>query len=240
MLFSFPALGWDKAMAEDPIVVVEGGVKHLPSGTLLLTDINLTVSAATSVAVLGRSGSGKSTLLGLLGLLDTFNAGRYLLDGNPVDQARPGVIDVLRGTTIGFIFQRFCLVPHLNALENIEAPLLHERISAKTRHQRAARLLERVELGPHAHKRPHQLSGGEQQRVAIARALIRHPRVVLADEPTGALDIGTAATVLDLLFEQVQQRDAALIIVTHDPLIAARAATTLHLYDGVLHSESEI
>ncbi len=224
------------AVAEPALLAVERGVKRLPSGGPLLTDVNLTVQAATSTAILGRSGTGKSTLLGLLGLMDAFDAGKYLLDGISMADARRDTVDDARGTKLGFVFQRFCLIPHLTALENIEAPLLHRsRLSARARHRRSRQLLDRVELGPHAHKRPHQLSGGEQQRVAIARALVGRPRIVLADEPTGALDTRTASNILDLLLEQVQQRGAALIMVTHDPLIAARAGITVELRDGVLH-----
>lgn len=223
-------------MVEPPVLAVTHGTKHLPSKRPLLTDINMDVSAGMSMAILGRSGSGKSTLLGVLGLMDSFDDGKYLLDGNPVSYERVNATDALRGSTIGFIFQRFCLVPHLTALENIEAPLIHRRhVSAKARRQRAACMLERVGLSPRANHRPRQLSGGEQQRVAIARALVGQPRVVLADEPTGALDTSTASAILDLILEQVQQRDAALVMVTHDPVIAARAATTLHLRDGALH-----
>lgn len=223
-------------MSEAPVVVVEGGVKQLPAMMPLLTRIDLQVRAGTSVSILGRSGSGKSTLLGLLGLLNSFDGGTYLLDGEPVPRSDDRAADRLRSRALGFVFQRFCLLPHLTALENVEAPLLLVRqVSARMRRDRAARWLERVGLAPHAQKRPHQLSGGEQQRVAIARALVGEPRVVLADEPTASLDPATASSVLDLLFEQVHLHGAALIIVTHDPVIAARASRTLFLDHGELH-----
>lgn len=219
----------------DAMLSITRGVKHLPSGEPLLTDINLGVAEGTSAAILGRSGSGKSTLLGILGLMDSLDGGRYLLNGIPTEKARPRVVDEARGSAIGFVFQRFCLIPHLTARENIEAPMLHSRnISRKERRERADELLARVGLEAHRNQRPHQLSGGEQQRVAIARALVRRPGVVLADEPTGSLDTSTADMVLELLLDQVRNRGTALVMVTHDPLVAARTDKTFRLDQGVL------
>lgn len=225
-------------MGERPILHIEHGVKRLPSGAPLLTDVNFTVPAASSTAILGRSGSGKSTLLGVLGIMDSLDGGSYRLDGIPVEKLRARAADRARGRTLGFVFQRFCLIPYLTVLENVEAPLLHRPgVAARTRRRRAMELLERVGLGDHIRKRPHQLSGGEQQRVAIARALVGRPHVVLADEPTGALDTATAGTVLELLLEQVRERGTALVLVTHDPLVAARTSATYQLREGRLHRE---
>lgn len=228
-------------MAERNVLAVEHGVKHLPTGAPLLTDINLTVAEGASTAILGRSGSGKSTLLGVLGLIDAFDSGTYLLDGTPVHALRSRAADRARGGKLGFVFQRFCLIPYLTVAENVEAPLLHRRgISARTRRRRATTLLNQVGLGEHLRKRPHQLSGGEQQRVAIARALVGRPKIILADEPTGALDITTATTVLDLLLAQGREHGTALVLVTHDSLIADRTSATYRLSDGALRREEAI
>ncbi|MFT4230688.1 MAG: ABC transporter ATP-binding protein [Microbacterium sp.] len=226
-------------MSERAVIQVERGAKSLPGGDPLLTDITFQVAAGQSAAILGRSGSGKSTLLGVLGLMDRLDSGRYVLDGRATDQLRARATDRARGETLGFVFQRFCLIPHLSVQENVEAPLLHRRgISARTRRRDSTRLLERVGLGSHLRKRPHQLSGGEQQRVAIARALVGRPRVLLADEPTGALDTTTASSVLELLLEQVRERGVSLILVTHDPLIAQHTSIAYRLHEGTLHPET--
>lgn len=225
-------------MTDRPAIQVDHGTRTLPGGGALLTDITFQVAGGESAAILGRSGSGKSTLLGVLGLMDRFDTGRYLLDGSSIDRLSPDATDRARGEILGFVFQRFCLIPHLTVRENVEAPLLHRRgMSARTRRRDATALLERVGLSGHLRKRPHQLSGGEQQRVAIARALVGRPRVLLADEPTGALDTATAANVLELLFEQVAERGVALILVTHDPLIARHTSVTYRLHDGALQVE---
>lgn len=220
----------------DIVLSVVSATKKLPSGAPLLTDVNLSVPRGRSVSILGRSGSGKGTLLGILGLMDRFDSGTYLLDGKSVAGFRPRAADNARGSTLGFVFQRFCLIPYLTALENVQAPLLHRRkFSVRIRRRRAEDLLERVGLGGHLRKKPHQLSGGEQQRVAIARALVGRPQVILADEPTGALDTANADSVLDLLFEQVEGRGTALVVVTHDELIARRTSDSYRLIDGSLH-----
>lgn len=225
-------------MAERPVIQVDRGAKALPGGAPLLTDVTFQVEAGQSAAILGRSGCGKSTLLGVLGLMDRLDSGRYVLDGRRTDRLRPSAIDRARGETLGFVFQRFCLIPHLTVQENVEAPLLHRRrVSGHTRRRAAAAILERVGLGAHLRRRPHQLSGGEQQRVAIARALVGRPRVLLADEPTGALDTTTAGTVLDLLLDQVREHGVSLILVTHDPLIAQQTSTTYRLHEGALREE---
>lgn len=220
-------------MGDRTLVQMTAGTKSLPGGAPLLTGVDLTVRTGQSVAVLGRSGAGKSTLLGILALMDRLDSGAYALDGRSVTDLRPAAADRARAATLGFVFQRFCLIPYLSAVENIEAPLLHRRgLSARQRRHRAADLLDRVGLREHARQRPGQLSGGEQQRVAIARALVGGPQVVLADEPTGSLDTTTATAVLDLLLESVTNDGTALVLVTHDPLVAARADTTLVLSGG--------
>jgi len=209
----------------------------LPDGSLLhiLTGVDLQVAAGEHVAVVGRSGSGKSTLLNLLGLLDTPTGGAYLLDGEPTDELSARRRSRLRGEVFGFVFQQFNLLPRRTAAENVAAPLLYARGRSYLRRMRTARdMLDRVGLGARADQVPERLSGGEQQRVAIARALVRSPRVVLADEPTGALDVETGASVMALLAEVAAETGAALVTITHDHSVAALADRRFRLDSGHL------
>ncbi|MBO9578488.1 MAG: ABC transporter ATP-binding protein [Microbacteriaceae bacterium] len=209
----------------------------LPDGDRLdiLRGIDLAVDAGDHLSIVGRSGSGKSTLLNLLGLLDTPTSGRIVFDGRPLERLRGGRRDRTRGRDIGFVFQQFNLLPGRTALENAMTPLLYGRGRQFWRRERIARdMLERVGLGHRLHSTPDRLSGGEQQRVAIARALVRGPRLILADEPTGALDVDTGAAVMALLDEVANASDAALITITHDPNIAAMARRRYRLDGGVL------
>jgi putative ABC transport system ATP-binding protein len=209
----------------------------LPDGSLLhiLTGVDLQVAAGEHVAVVGRSGSGKSTLLNLLGLLDTPTGGGYLLDGEPTDRLGARRRSRLRGEVFGFVFQQFNLLPRRTAAENVAAPLLYARGRSYLRRMRTAReMLDRVGLGARADQVPERLSGGEQQRVAIARALVRSPRVVLADEPTGALDVETGASVMALLAEVAAETGAALVTITHDHSVAALAGRRFRLVSGHL------
>ncbi len=201
----------------------------------VLADVNLSVEPGERVAIVGRSGSGKSTLLNILGLLDQPSSGRYLCDGQ--DASSLGDVDLsrLRASFVGFIFQQFHLLDRRTAAENVAEPLLFAGAPARgQRKARAAELLDRVGLSHRANSMPHLLSGGEKQRVAIARALIRNPRVVLADEPTGSLDIATGTLVLDLLFEMSRSERTALVLVTHDEALAARADRVYVLDAGKL------
>ncbi|MGH4029429.1 ABC transporter ATP-binding protein [Actinomycetota bacterium Odt1-20B] len=198
----------------------------------VLRDVNLKIDTGERVAVLGRSGSGKSTLLSLLGLLDTPSSGTYRLDGQDVHALPPRRLDQLRGHAFGFVFQRFCLMDHLTAQENVEAAALHRGEARRKRSRRARKALERVGLADRVTHRPGQLSGGEQQRVALARALAGEPSVLLADEPTGALDEDTGAMVMKQLHDLVSERNLTLIVVTHDPVIAADFSRTIVLDHG--------
>jgi putative ABC transport system ATP-binding protein len=210
---------------------------RLPDGGLLpiLSGIDLTVAPGEHLSIVGRSGSGKSTLLNVLGLLDDPTSGEYLLDGEPTDQLRGRRRARLRGECFGFVFQQFNLLPRRTAAENVAAPLLYARgRDFLTRRRAALEVLDRVGLADRADQVPERLSGGEQQRVAIARALVRRPRVVLADEPTGALDVETGQAVMALLAEAAAAQGAALITITHDPAVAALADRRLRLEAGRL------
>ncbi|MCZ4101161.1 ABC transporter ATP-binding protein [Streptomyces sp. H39-C1] len=199
----------------------------------VLRGVSLTVHSGTSHAVLGRSGSGKSTLMALLGLLDQLDAGTYRVNGQDVHSLRDRDLSAFRGEFFGFVYQRFFLMPHLTALQNVELALVHaSRAGRRQRRQSALEALDRLGLADRAHHRPAQLSGGEQQRTAIARALALVPRVVLADEPTGALDEKTAEDTVSWLLSLCREQDIALVVVTHDPQVAARMDATHHLVEG--------
>jgi len=201
----------------------------------ILRGVDLQVEVGDHVSVVGRSGSGKSTLLNLLGLLDTPTSGRLYFDDVPLEKLSVGQRDRRRGRDVGFIFQQFNLLPGRTALENVMTPLLYASGRQFWRRESiATAMLERVGLGDRKHSKPEQLSGGEQQRVAIARALVRGPRLILADEPTGALDIDTGSSIMKLLDEVTEQSGAALITITHDPAVAALARRHYRLDRGVL------
>lgn len=221
------------------LIRLEGVAKHvlLPDDTRLdiLRSVDLAIAAGDHVAIVGRSGSGKSTLLNLLGMLDSPSEGAVWFHGEPVRRMRRGRLDRLRGRNVGFVFQQFNLLAGRTALENVEMPLGYASGRAFwTRRRAATRMLERVGLGHRLESTPEQLSGGEQQRVAIARALVRRPALILADEPTGALDVETGASVMALLDEIASEADAALVTITHDLHVAARARRHYRLDAGVL------
>jgi len=210
---------------------------ELPGGEKLeiLRGIDLDVAVGDHVSIVGRSGSGKSTLLNLLGLLDTPTSGRITFDGDPLEKLSGARRDRKRGRDIGFIFQQFHLLPGRTALENATTPLMYATgRQFWNRAKIAADMLDRVGLSRRMESMPDTLSGGEQQRVAIARALVRGPRLILADEPTGALDVDTGAAVMQLLDDVAEQSGAALITITHDANVAALARRHYRLDRGVL------
>ena len=201
----------------------------------ILGGVDLDMSGGDRVSIVGRSGSGKSTLLNLLGLLDNPTTGLMLFDDKPVQSFSSAERDRVRGRDVGFIFQQFNLLQGRTALENVMTPLLYaEGRQFWQRARIAAEMLDRVGLGSRKTAMPDQLSGGEQQRVAIARSLVRGPRLILADEPTGALDLETGETIMDLLYEVATASGAALVTITHDPAIAARATSHFRLDNGGL------
>ena len=203
----------------------------------ILKGVNLEVSVGDHVSIVGRSGSGKSTLLNLLGLLDTPTSGEIFFDGRPLSELRAGVRDRTRGRDVGFIFQQFNLLSGRTALENVVTPLLYASGQQFWRRRAiATEMLERVGLGDRLDSVPERMSGGEQQRVAIARSLVRGPRLILADEPTGALDLETGTSVMGLLDEVAERSGAALITITHDANVAALARRHYRLDAGVLEA----
>lgn len=214
----------------------------LPDGSDLhiLRGVDLQVEAGQRVTIVGRSGTGKSTLLNTIGLLDKPTSGTYSLGGQDAVNLSEASRARLRGDKFGFVFQQFNIFAARTALENVEVPLLYASgMQFWRRRELAAAMLERVGLGNRLDSYPSQMSGGEQQRIAIARALVREPSVILADEPTGALDPETGAMVMNLLEEVVSEHNAALITITHDMGVASRADTVYELYDGVLHPANQ-
>lgn len=203
-----------------------------------LRDINLTIDRNEYVAIMGPSGSGKSTLMNILGCLDTPSSGRYIFKDVDVSSLDDDALSAMRNREIGFIFQNFNLLPRLTALQNVELPLIYSGVAASERKQRALRSLERVGLSERVAHRPGELSGGQRQRVAIARALVTNPGILLADEPTGALDSKTGDDIMRL-FDELHREGNTIILITHEQEIADYAHRMIYIKDGMIHSDAQ-
>jgi putative ABC transport system ATP-binding protein len=203
----------------------------------VLRDINLQVAEGEFVAIMGASGSGKSTLLNILGILDDYDEGSYLLDGTLIRELSERRAALYRNKFIGFVFQAFNLLPFKSALENVELPLQYRKVPRGRRRALALDALERVGLASRAEHVPSEMSGGEKQRVAIARALIAQPRLLLADEPTGALDTNTSDQIMALL-EEANRAGLTLVMVTHEQDVAARARRIVRIRDGMVYEDA--
>jgi putative ABC transport system ATP-binding protein len=218
-----------------PVIETRGLGKVYSPGTqaevIALRDVDLRIGSGEFVAIMGPSGSGKSTLMNLLGCLDTPSSGRYLCDGIDVATLDAEERAALRLEKIGFVFQGFNLLPRMNAIENVAMPMGYANVPREERLHRAREALEAVGLAERAGHRPSELSGGQQQRVAVARALINRPPILLADEPTGALDSKTGEEIL-VLFKRLQQEDHTVVLITHDPDVAQHCDRIFVMLDG--------
>ena len=223
-----------------PVVELHKVEKIYDLGTVkvnALAGVSMAVNEGEFVSIIGPSGSGKSTLMGLVGALDLPTFGSVKLNGENISQMTESDLAVLRGKTIGFVFQKFNLINALSAVENVELPLIFSHVPKNERRARALEMLARVGLAKRANHRPVELSGGEQQRVAIARALVVNPSLILADEPTGNLDSKTGADVLNL-FKELNAEGKTLVLVTHDMNVAAQASRIVKIKDGLIESEN--
>lgn len=224
-----------------PIIAMRGIVKRFPLGAgeplEVLHGIDLTVYEGEFLAIMGASGSGKSTLMNLIGALDRPTEGSYRLDGVNVGTLRDKELSRIRCRKIGFVFQNFNLIPRTSALKNVELPMMYDGVRAAHRAARAAELLEMVEMSDRAGHQPNQLSGGQKQRVAIARAMANDPALLLADEPTGALDSATGRLVMDLFHRLHRERGKTIVLITHSPELAEECERVITLRDGRVTGE---
>ena len=200
----------------------------------VLKDVSLTVEEGEYVAIMGPSGSGKTTLMNIIGCLDRPTSGTYELAGENVLKLKDRELSDLRLKSIGFVFQSFQLMPRESAVENVALPLSYAGVRKKERRIRATKALERVGLGDRVNFRPTQLSGGQKQRVAIARAMVNHPKILLADEPTGALDSKSGEQIMEL-FDSLNEEGVTIVMITHDPRIAAKAKRIVRIIDGEIY-----
>ncbi len=230
---------FDKVMKNETLIRMEDIWKTYQMGAEevhALRGISLQVKKGEYVAIVGPSGSGKSTLMNIIGCLDTPTKGNYWLNGQLVSEMNDDQLARIRNKEIGFVFQTFNLLPRATALQNVELPLIYAGIPAQQRYELACKALEAVELSDRAGHKPNELSGGQRQRVAIARALVNNPSILLADEPTGALDSKTSIEIM-LLFEKLHEKGNTIIIVTHERDIAARAHRIITIRDGMIESD---
>jgi len=220
-----------------PLISVSGLYKQYLVNVPVLKDLNFSIESGEFVAIMGHSGSGKSTLMNILGCLDTATAGHYYLQDRDTATLSSDELAMLRNQLIGFVFQGFNLLPRSSLLENIALPLLYAGKSKAERREKALLMLNRVGLAEFGERRPNQLSGGQQQRVAIARALVTDPKLILADEPTGNLDTQTSEDIMKIFQDMNEEQKITIILVTHEPDIAAHAKRMILVRDGQIESD---
>lgn len=208
-----------------------------PNELEILHGINLTVKQGEFVSIVGASGSGKSTLMNIIGVLDRPTKGNYVLDGVDISEAKDNELSAIRNKKIGFVFQTYNLVSRTSALKNVELPMLYGKIDRKKRRERAKELLEMVGMGERMSHKPDELSGGQKQRVAIARAMANDPAIILADEPTGALDSSTGRLIMDLFHELHKKQGKTIVLITHSNELADETERIITLKDGVITGE---
>ncbi len=222
---------------ERPLISVSGLSKYYLENMPVLKDVNFNIESGEFVAIMGHSGSGKSTLMNILGCLDTATDGHYYLEGRDTAALNSDELALLRNRLIGFVFQGFNLLPRSSILDNIGLPLLYAGKSKAERREKASIMLERVGLAQFGDRRPNQLSGGQQQRVAIARALVTDPKLILADEPTGNLDTQTGEDIMKIFQTLNEDQNITIILVTHEPDIAAHAKRLIRVVDGKIATD---
>ena len=196
-----------------------------------LDHANLHIYPQEFVSIIGPSGSGKSTMMNIIGCLDIADAGEYLLDGLPIESYSENQLAKIRNEKIGFVFQQYNLIPKLTAEENVELPLIYQKVPKRERMERVKEALDKVNMYPRAKHLPTELSGGQQQRVSIARAIVTRPKLILADEPTGALDSKTSKEIIDI-FHDLHEQGNTIVLITHDNNIAKQAQRSIHILDG--------
>lgn len=224
------------------MIVLEKVVKSYPvagEDLVVLKKINLTIHKGEFVAIMGPSGSGKSTLMNIIGCLDQPTSGNYYLNGKLVSDYNDKELAHVRNQSVGFVFQQFQLLPRLTALENVELPMIYAGMDKKTRLIKAKEALEKVGLADRMNHLPNELSGGQKQRVAIARALVNNPDIILADEPTGALDTKTGKQIMEM-FQALHQEGTTIIVVTHEAEVAAYAERTIFVRDGAITTADQV
>ena len=232
-----------EAAETPPVIQMNGIIKRYYEGKEneleILHGIDLTVRQGDFVAIVGESGSGKSTLMNIIGALDKSTSGTYLLDGTNVQAMPDSQLSVIRNKKIGFVFQNFNLIGRTSALKNVELPMLYAHVPPRQRTQRARELLAAVGMAERADHQPNELSGGQKQRVAIARAMANDPSLLLADEPTGALDSATSRTVMDIFHRLNRQQGKTIVLITHSQQLAEECPRILTLIDGRIVSERQ-
>ena len=230
------------SQASMPVIDVRNLTKDYRLGEIMvpaLRGIDLQIFPGEMVAIMGPSGSGKSTLMNMIGCLDSPTSGEYYLDSLLVSDLHDDDLAVVRNQKIGFVFQKYNLLPRIDAIENVALPLRYSKNTDNMR-QRAEAALQAVGLGDRMRHKPNELSGGQQQRVAIARALVNEPAILLADEPTGNLDSQSGREIMELLLKLNQQQNTTIVLVTHDPTVAANAERIVQLFDGLVKSPEAI
>ena len=230
------------SQAKEPVIDVRNLTKDYLLGGIVvsaLRGIDLQIFPGEMVAIMGPSGSGKSTLMNMIGCLDSPTSGEYYLDSLLVSDLHDDELAVVRNQKIGFVFQKYNLLPRVDAIENVALPLRYSENTSSMR-QRAEAALQSVGLGDRMRHKPNELSGGQQQRVAIARALVNQPAILLADEPTGNLDSQSGKEIMDLLLKLNQEQKTTIVLVTHDPNVAAHAQRIVQLFDGLIKAPEAI
>ena len=230
-------------MSTRQLIRMRGIVKRFyvgqPNELEILHGIDLDVAEGEFVSIVGASGSGKSTLMNMIGVLDRPTEGTYWLDGTDVQDAEDDELSQIRNRKIGFVFQNFNLISRTNALRNVELPMMYAGLPQKKRTQRAKELLELVDMADRMNHQPNELSGGQKQRVAIARAMANDPAIILADEPTGALDSKTGRMVMDLFHRLNREQGKTIVLITHNQELAAETGRVLTMRDGILYTNGE-